>query len=464
MPRIVLLLWFSLGICWLLLTPSAQAQGGGLMAAPTRISVAGVTGERITRTTVIRATTPISNVQGLATDLSSEQSLVIPAAQISVQTSASQLPTDGVMTVTTTFDLRGITSGAYQGDLLLAYDNGVMNLPVTVQVKHHWGWALIVLLLGIAGGGVLTYYRQQVRPYDEILIRVGRLRSQIRNAPELVKSFQEEIERLLIDVEAALQSADLAQARSSISQAEAIWVRWRRDHTNWLALNAFSTELEQRIANEQLPHNSAYIRKIAQNLKDVVRNAAVGSQTPAELLGCLKEQEEALADYKMNYDQLQTLSSQSSNAPLLQQEARALETRLNNLDPSDSRNRSLLKEDLKTLADKIAMQATDAQPEAHVLGGARSTPTKASIWPAILIPEIINTSEAAGQQATTRRSWELWLSSGFLLILLALVGLGQLYGNNATFGANIWSDYATLLAWGLGIEASRSAIVGLGGK
>ncbi len=51
-----------------------------------------------------------------------------------------------------------------------------------------------------------------------------------------------------------------------------------------------------------------------------------------------------------------------------------------------------------------------------------------------------------------------------IIFLLTLVGMGQFYGNNPTFGANFWIDYATLLAWGFGIEASRSAITGLSWK
>jgi hypothetical protein len=54
------------------------------------------------------------------------------------------------------------------------------------------------------------------------------------------------------------------------------------------------------------------------------------------------------------------------------------------------------------------------------------------------------------------------VSSFFILLLLILVGFGQLYGDNLTFGANLWTDYATLLAWGFGVEASRASIVGVG--
>ncbi|WP_129675782.1 hypothetical protein [Candidatus Chloroploca sp. Khr17] len=460
-----LLLLLGLGVCWLLLASSAQAQGG-LTATPTRISAAGVTGERLTRTTVIRATTPITGLQGLATDLISDQGQAIPAPQITIQTSATQVAAGQVLTVTTTFDLERIASGAYQGELLLTSANDVLSLPVTVQVKHPWGWALAVLLLGIAGGGVLTYYRQQVRPYDDILIRAGRLRSQLRNDPELLPSFRQQIERQLIDVEAALQGADIEQARNFISKAEAIWQRWRRDRTNWQAQATFIAELEQRIASASMPTDTAYIRTVQQHLKDATRDAPLGTQEPDAVAGRLKEQQEAVADYQAMFEQIDSLLTQSRHDPSLQQRLRALETRLFNLDPSDAANRSLLQTELANLATEVIPPAPepDATEAPFVLGGGRGVQPGIFTMPTMPSVVPVTTSEAQVQHASGRRIGELWLSSGFLLVLLALVGLGQLYGNNATFGANLWTDYATLLAWGFGIEASRSAITGLGGK
>ncbi|MDF5726662.1 MAG: hypothetical protein PUP92_01145 [Rhizonema sp. PD38] len=54
--------------------------------------------------------------------------------------------------------------------------------------------------------------------------------------------------------------------------------------------------------------------------------------------------------------------------------------------------------------------------------------------------------------------WFNWLSYAIAVSLLAGAGFGQLYATQPMFGANGWSDYFTLLAWGFGAEATRDAI------
>jgi hypothetical protein len=39
-----------------------------------------------------------------------------------------------------------------------------------------------------------------------------------------------------------------------------------------------------------------------------------------------------------------------------------------------------------------------------------------------------------------------------------IIGFGELYIANPVFGANFWSDYSALMAWGFGAEASRASI------
>ena len=44
------------------------------------------------------------------------------------------------------------------------------------------------------------------------------------------------------------------------------------------------------------------------------------------------------------------------------------------------------------------------------------------------------------------------------IFLLAGAGFRQLYVTQPTFGANLWTDYFALLAWGFGAEATRDAV------
>ncbi|MEL6458578.1 MAG: hypothetical protein AAFQ91_10065 [Cyanobacteria bacterium J06621_15] len=50
------------------------------------------------------------------------------------------------------------------------------------------------------------------------------------------------------------------------------------------------------------------------------------------------------------------------------------------------------------------------------------------------------------------------MSYAIAVALLAGAGFRQLYANQPIFGANDWSDYFSLLAWGFVAEATRDAI------
>ena len=50
------------------------------------------------------------------------------------------------------------------------------------------------------------------------------------------------------------------------------------------------------------------------------------------------------------------------------------------------------------------------------------------------------------------------LSYTIAIFLLAGAGFRQLYVTQPTFGANLWTDYFALLAWGFGAEATRDAV------
>jgi hypothetical protein len=62
------------------------------------------------------------------------------------------------------------------------------------------------------------------------------------------------------------------------------------------------------------------------------------------------------------------------------------------------------------------------------------------------------------QEARKRLRWFNWLSYAIAVGLLAGAGFGQLYVAKPTFGANSWSDYFALFAWGFGAEVTRDAI------
>jgi hypothetical protein len=461
----------ALGLLSLGLLPVAAAQSqGSPIASPAQLTAAGVRGERLTRTTLIRADTALSELQASATDLTSQRGVAILASAITVQLPADQLATGAVLAVTVTIDLAAIPSGDYSGELILNYNAGALVLPITVQVKHPWWWGLPVLVFGVGFGGALTYYRQQVQPYDDILIRAGRLRTHMRNDADLADAFAQAVERHLADSEAALQSANLDQARLALGQAETVWQRWRRHKPNWQEQFAYVGELQKTLETTAFPSDTPYIRRVQQNLRDALRDAPAMEQGAVELETRLQEQQQAVERYQKLYAELHRVMGEvdprgRGDQPERKQRAAALEKRLFSLDPGHADGLNLLEQEINTLSAELANQPPmQGDIPNEVLGGGRGVKDIIPVINLPLAPSLtpVSTSEAQANQAVTRRQWTGLLSSVFILVLLALVGFGQIYGDNPTFGANIWIDYATLLAWGFGVETTRASILGLG--
>lgn len=73
------------------------------------------------------------------------------------------------------------------------------------------------------------------------------------------------------------------------------------------------------------------------------------------------------------------------------------------------------------------------------------------------VPEVTS-AQPSPKKAARNIYWFNWLSYAIAVALLAGAGFRQLYANQPIFGANDWSDYFSLLAWGFVAEATRDAI------
>jgi hypothetical protein len=397
------------------------------------------------------------------------------ATSIDTALSSDQIAAGDILTTTVTVHLEGIPSGEYSGELLVTSSGDVLTLPVTVRVKQPWWWAFLALLVGSVFGGLLTSYRQRIQPYDEILIRAGRLKTQMRNDPDIISIFREHIERHLVDTEVALQGTKLEQARQEMTNAEEVWQRWRRDKINWKAQFDYIQQLQRSIEKAHYPTDTCeeahypsdtfYMREIQRNLRDAERAAPTLEQGPTALETQLQKQKQAIERYQELYRQIESMLTKIAPYPSLQQRAAMLQMQLYNLRPDNTSGLDMLEHHIAEWRTEVVQQtAPEGESNAEVLGSARSI---APGFRAITLPPVpsllsVSISEAQGKQSAMRLQWMLWTSSIFVLVLLTLVGFGQIYGTNVTFGANPWTDYAALLAWGFGVEASRASIVGFG--
>ena len=78
---------------------------------------------------------------------------------------------------------------------------------------------------------------------------------------------------------------------------------------------------------------------------------------------------------------------------------------------------------------------------------------------AITLPAVrVKSLEEQIGHAGRRLRWFTWITYGLAVALLALAGFVEIYEGQNTFGSAGVADYFTLLAWGFGSEATRSAV------
>lgn len=387
--------WLTLALSiiglWLLLAPTTRAQSTPT-ATPVHISVAGVQGETISRTVLIRSTMPLNTIQANPTDLTSTDGKAIVASAIDVVIPADQVAVGEILTATVAINLQDIPSDEYTGELLITHRDGTLVLPLTVRVKHPWYCAFPVLVLGVMFGGGLSYYRQRIQPYDEALVRAGRLRTQMRGDTELEATFRTHIERHLSDTETALQGENVNQAQQALTHAEAVWQRWQRDKANWQEQLHYIEELRTIIEEAKVPTDVAFVLKVRQNLKDAVRDAPAMDQGPSALAKIIQAQRQAIDSYQRLYTQLERLLEETVDVPELKQRAGLLEEHLFTLDPDDTGSLKKLQEDIRALATQVAEHETTRSTR-EVLDGSRGgRDITAGFTTLPLVPSLVPTS------------------------------------------------------------------------
>lgn len=447
-------------ILGLFLVTSVSAQGG-ITPTPEQITIAGRRGGRETRMLLLQATGTITDLQIVPLDLHrADGESVLPAAAMHVELPAAEIAANGLLTVPVTVDLHGVPSGQFSGTLLARYHGGTLSVPVTVTVKDPWWPPLLVLLAGVGLGVGVSAYRAKGRPRDEVLVRVGQLREQLRGDDELAAPFRVRIEAHLVDVEAALNAEKWEAADQTIKKAEAVWSLWRKGREDWLAQLAYHAQLVQKLGDEpHVPHVLALRRK----LEDALREAP-GLEGPVKLREHLDQIAQQINDYLRLQDRLDQINQWRTRLPEDQAEswrmkAQALQQRLYELTPGDTEAYEALESDLDAALDKLAQEAT--QPRGVIKaasaleGRGLGINLRELLGPPPSAREITKESTTGAVRRLRRFTWA---SYAIAIALLAGAGFGELYVGNATFGAEAWGDYFALLAWGFGAEASRAAI------
>jgi len=441
----------------LLGTTAANAQGG-FTATPAQLTIAGPRGAVETRTLLLSATDPITDLRVIPLDLlRADNRAVLPASAVRLALPVTEIAAGGLLTVPVTIDLHSAASGEFTGEILFSYHGGSLTVPATVTIKDPPVLPLLILLVGVGLGVIVSAYRASGRPRDEILTRVAQLRAQMRADAELAGPFKERIEAILVDVEEALQAEKWQDGQTAVEQAEAVWARWRKGRADWLTQLAHQETLLQRLADEgEIP----YVQALRRGLEDVAHNApdAEGPDKLREQLDGLGQQINSYIRLRAGLDQLNFMREKLPADPGDAWRIRALnlENRLAALSPNDTTEAAQsLQNDVDTALAEIAPLCAGAEMCVKGVREAEATPLQllGAAPSARPLPE-----DGRPSGARVRLRLFTWASYGIAVLLLAGAGFGELYIANATFGASVWGDYFALLAWGFGAEATRASI------
>lgn len=438
----------------------AQVQ---VTTTPESLTVSGIRGTTETRTVLIQTSQPVSAVTITPLDLDrTDGASVFPAASIQVAepVNQNQVAIDKTLSLPLQFTLD--RSGEFSGSLLLTYEGGQRVVPITAKVKDA-PWLPLLLLLGGVGLGVwLSVYRSEGKFYDESVVRVGQLRTQMRSDDQLAKSFAAKIEADLIDVETALSNKQFDLAQQAVTQAQVTWNKWRKGRNDWIAQLEYQKTLTARLTD--LDADTPYEQAVRARLDDAIREA-VNQESPAQLRSALQPVRQQINRYlqgKARLDELDGLRDKLSadRSEGWRQEIKQLERQLNQLSPDSP---EAFEQWLATV--KSVRQQMVAELEGMASRGAEASPAGAReidiTSSGQYVAPVPSAQPFADEKKVKASGQRLWignvLSYSILIMLLSVAGFNQLYISNPTFGASL-GDYLTLLAWGFGAEATSESI------
>jgi len=374
---LVISLCVALSLLW---TASLAAQEGisgqGVNVSPRQLTVAGMRDQRQTRVLLIHADAPVSNLRIVPLDLSGPNGdTFLPVDAINVELPAADIPAGGLLTVPVTFNLAGARSGQFSGELLITYGEQRLSVPVSVAVKDPPWFALAALVVGVGLGIGVSTYRAQGRPRDEVLVRLGQIRTQMKADADLQEAgvpFYNRIDAHLVDVEVALEAQQWEKAQQAVMEAENLWVRWRRGRPDWLVQLEYYDTLNARLKDLG---DVFYVNEI----KEAARSAHRAMPTLDEP-GLFRASLEPLARYVNDFialrDRLAALAATKTGRAT----AQTLQQRLYTLSPLNSAGFQSLQTEVETAIGKA--QIAQIREKANQLAslGAALPDTQALEW------------------------------------------------------------------------------------
>jgi hypothetical protein len=359
-------------------SPAAQESipGQGVSVSPRQLTVAAMQGQTETRVLLIRTDEPVADLRVVPLDLSGPKGdTVLPAEAISVDMPAADIPAGGMLTVPVNFSLVGASSGQFTGELLITYGEQSLSVPVSVAVKDPPWLALAALVVGVGLGIGVSTYRAQGRPRDEVLVRLGQIRTQMKADADLQKAgepFYNRIDAHLVDVEVALEAQQWEKAQQAVMEAENLWVRWRRGRPDWLVQLEYYDTLNARL-NEL--GDVFYINEIKEAARSAYR-AMPTQDDPSSFRASLEPLARQINDFIALRERLKVLTATKMGRAT----AQALQQRLYALAPANSAGMQSLKAEVEAAIGKAQIAQIKEKVDHLASLGVHLPETDAQEW------------------------------------------------------------------------------------
>jgi hypothetical protein len=346
-------------------------------------------------------------------------------------------------------------------------------MMVRIKAAPLWPW--MVMIAGVLLGTGLSIYRAEGRSRDEIIVQVGRLRTQMRGDGDLDQDYQVSIESELVDVESAVEDKDWAAAKAEALEAKTLWNRWRKGREDWIAQLQDGKKLiaESFESLDEALRSTVYMQGVKDRIDSAYRKLRTGQyETPQTLKDDFSDVRRLLSQYKEGESLMAYLRKMRSEANLPRareeywlQQFDYRETNLKNLNPDASSFqawKSTVEEDKASLEKDIAelVPVGPAASATRGIAGRSAGEILSQVQPLPPGPAISSVFDPQNQAKADKNLKRFnWVSRVVAIALLAWLGMTELYGSNATFGADPMRDYFTIMAWGFGAELTRESVL-----
>ena len=209
------------------------------------------------------------------------------------------------------------------------------------------------------------------------------------------------------------------------------------------------------------------VQTVGSYLENIERQTA-DKENPEQLRKELNDLRQQLVRYlggeaKLErFDNLRNeLTGSAQQEQALRDISQYLQQELNNLSPTEleafQRWEQEIDNELKQLDQAIKQQIPNNEANSNLSITSRGV---SSTYPPRLPNPVPDVRPLQLNPEGSARNLFLFQFFSYTIAIFLLAGAGfrQLYVTQPTFGANLWTDYFALLAWGFGAEATRDAV------